>query len=286
MSTLSTAGISTGSTFATDMVAVGGDGTVYVGNLTTSASSPFKVYAYATPNTPSAAPTVVYSGNPLGGGTRLGDSLAAIGSGTSTMLVAGSGSGNSYQIINPSLGTATAIAFSGTPPNAKDFQFGITFTDPSHVIGTSAGSGIAGTARYTSFSGAAGALVASPALSGSKDTVLGYISVGGDNILASASTGDNHVALYDMNDPTHPVEIASINNTTGTLPANGNETGDITFGPVTENPDGTYIFDLYSMSSNDGIQAFQVLVAPEPSTDALAVLGAGSLLLWRRRGVR
>ncbi len=279
LGSLNMTGIS-GGTYAENMIAVGGDGAIYVGNLTTSATSPFKVYEYATPT---SAPSLVYSGNPIGGATRLGDSLAAIGSGNSTVLAAGfgnTGTGNSgYEIISPSAGTASQIAFTGTPPNGGDFRLGITFVDSAHVIGTQ-GSTLY---RYSSFSGTTGTLLASPALSGSADRPLGYITIGGMNIMASVSTGDNHVTLYDMTDPTSPVIVGTANATTGTLPANGNATGDIAWGTPVANSDGTYTEDLYAMSTNDGIQAFQVVIAPEPSTLALGAIGIVSGLLWRRR---
>ena len=280
--TLSTSGITAGS-FATDMVAVGGDGAIYIANLATSASSTYKVYAYATPT---STPTLVYSGTPLGGATRLGDSLTAIGSGSSTLLAAGIYSGaNGYELIKPKAGpaTATAVTFGTTPPNNGDFRLGITFTDSSHVIGTQSSGTTDGNYRYTSFSGGTGTLLGTQPLSGTADEPLGYISVDGVNLLISASTGDNHVSLYDISNPLASVTLEdSANNTTGTLAANGNETGAVTEGPVTENPDGSYSFDLYTMSSNDGIQAFVVTV-PEPSSLALGAMGIGAGLLWRRR---
>jgi hypothetical protein len=276
---LNTTGIS-GGTFAESMIAVGGDGTVYVGNLTTSATSPFNIYAWTVGNFYSA-PTLVYSGNPLGGGTRLGDDLAAIGSGGSTELVAGFGAGSSgYEVINPSTATATAVSFTGSPPNAGDFRLGITFADSSHVIGTQ-GSTLY---RYSAFSGSTGTLLASPALSGSADRPLGYISIDGVNLMASVSTGDNHVTIYNMTDPTAPVIVAQGNATTGTLPANANATGDIAWGSPTINGDGSFSVDLYAMSTSDGIQAFDVNYAvPEPSVTALTLVGLGCVLQWRRR---
>jgi hypothetical protein len=160
---LNNSGIS-GGTFLVNNAAVGGDGAIYVANLTTSSSSSaFKVYKWATEG---SAPTVAYSGTAGISGVRAGDDLAGFGSGSSTLLVAGYNSSpsvtgnNGYAIIDPTAGTATAVAFSGTPPNAGDFRLGITFSDSIHVIGT-AGSSLY---RYTSFSGASGTLLASPAI--------------------------------------------------------------------------------------------------------------------------
>jgi len=79
----------TGGTFALSMLAAGGDGAIYAANLTVQATtSPFKVYRWAAE---SSAPVLAYSGTPIAGG-RVGDTLAASGSGGSTRLVAGFGS--------------------------------------------------------------------------------------------------------------------------------------------------------------------------------------------------
>src|SRR5689334_6994322 len=116
---LNNTGIS-GGTFLVNNIAVGGDGAIYVANLTTqSTTTPYKVYRWATEG---SAPTVAYSGNGGLAGARLGDDMAGIGSGPSTLLVAGYNStpavtgNNGYAIIDPSAGSATAITFSGTPP--------------------------------------------------------------------------------------------------------------------------------------------------------------------------
>src|SRR5689334_23201996 len=226
---LNNTGIS-GGTFAVNNIAVGGDGAIYVANLTTqSTTSPYKVYRWATEG---SAPTVAYSGDGALAGSRLGDDLAAIGSGSSTLLAAGYNStpavsgNNGFSILNPTAGTATRPAFSGTPPNAGDFRLGLTFLDSSHVVGT-AGSSLY---RYSSFSGSAGTLVASPAIpdpaGATADRLLAYTVLGNTPLLAVQSIGDSHVTLYDMTDPTNPVWLASGNNTSGTLAANGNGTGE------------------------------------------------------------
>ena len=281
--TLSTTGMS-GGTYLVDMIAVGGDGTVYVGNLTTTATSPFKVYAYSSSavTSGSTAPTVFYSGNPIGGATRLGDSMAAIGSGTGTQLAVGFGnagtSDNGYEIITSS--GATAVTFATTPPAAGDFRLGITFTDPSHVICTQGT-----TIRYSGFSGTSGTLISSYTPASTAERPLAYTTIDGQSIMAAISTGDNHLSLYDMTVPGSPVLLGQANATTGTLASNANGTGDVSFGTAVTNLDGSVTDTVYAMSTNDGIEAYTFTLAPvpEPSTVALGSLGAGAFYFWRRR---
>lgn len=276
---LDTTGIS-GGTFAVNTIAVGTDGAIYVNNLTIeSATSPLKVYQWATE---SSTPTVVYSGDGVLSGTRLGDSLAAIGGGSSTRLALGFGSSpvvagnNGYLIIDPTTASATAVGFAGTPPAAGDFRLGITFTDSSHVLG-SQGSGLY---QYTSFSDATGILldtVPFPDPAGATaDRLMAYAEVGGIPLLAVQSTGDSHVSLYDITDPANPLWLASGNNTGGSPAANPNATGQLVWGNISGNT-----AQLWAMSSNQGIQAFTVAI-PEPATATLLGLGITALIALRR----
>ena len=160
---LNNTGIS-GGTFVVNNIAVGSDGAIYVANLTTqSTTTPFKVYRWSNEG---SVPTVAYSGNAGLAGSRAGDDLAAIGSGSSTLLAAGYNStpavagNNGYAILDPTAGTATAVGFTGTPPNAGDFRLGITFVDQPTLLGT-AGSSLY---RNTSFSGGSGTLINSPVI--------------------------------------------------------------------------------------------------------------------------
>jgi hypothetical protein len=269
-----------GGTFAVNNVVVGGDGAIYVNNLTTqSTTSPLKVYKWATEG---SVPVIAYSGDGGLAGSRVGDSFAAIGSGSSTRLALGYGStpavtgNNGYAIIAPTAGTASAVAFTGTPPNAGDFRLGITFSDSSHVLGT-AGSSLY---RYSSFSGTSGSLLASPAIpdpaGATADRLLAYAVVGGLPLLAVQSIGDSHVSLYDATDPANPVWLASGNTTSGTLTANANGTGELAWGDIIGNT-----AHLWAMSSNQGIQAFTVVV-PEPSVFVLIALGLGVFACRRR----
>ena len=100
-----------------DVLAVGGDGAIYVGNLSLqTTTSPYKVYKWTNE---ASTPSVIYSGDAGLGGARLGDDLAAIGSGSSTRLVAGYGSSpapagsNGYAIIDP---TAKELSFATAGP--------------------------------------------------------------------------------------------------------------------------------------------------------------------------
>jgi hypothetical protein len=283
---LNTTGVS-GGTFAVSAAAVGGDGAIYVANLTTqSTTSPFKVYKWATEG---AVASVAYSGDAGLAGSRAGDSFAGIGSGSSTLLVAGYNStpavagNNGYALIDPTASTATAVGFTGTPPNAGDFRLGITFADTSHVLGT-AGSSLY---RYSSFSGASGTLIGSPAIpdpaGATADRLLAYTVLGGIPMLAVQSIGDSHVSIYEVSNPGAPTYLVSGNNTSGALTANGNGTGQLAWGATTDNGNGTFSQILYAMSTNQGIQAF-VVTTPEPGTLSLVALlfGLGGLALRRR----
>ena len=281
---LNNTGIS-GGTFAVNQVSVGRDGVIYVNNLTTqSTTSPLKVYRWASEG---AIPTVAYSGNAGLAGSRVGDSMAVTGSGSSTLLALGYGStpavagNNGYAIVDPTAGTATAVAFAGTPPNAGDFRLGITFSDASHVIG-SQGSSLY---RYTSFSGASGTLLGSPTspdpAGATADRLLAFTVLNGVSLLAVQSTGDSHLSLYDVSNPASPVFLTSGNNTTAPA-ANANGTGELAWGAATDLGNGVFQQTLYGMSSNQGIQAFIVQV-PEPTSITLAALGVGAFVALRRQ---
>ncbi len=282
---LNNTGIAAG-TFLVNNAAVGGDGSIYVANLTIqSTTTPFKVYKWATEG---SAPTVAYSGDGGLAGSRLGDDLAGIGSGSSTRLVAGYNSSpvvagnNGYSIIDPTASTGTAVGFVGTPPNAGDFRLGITFSDAGHVLGT-AGSALY---RYTSFSGSTGTLIGSPAIpdpaGATADRLLSYNVLGGQALLAVQSVGDSHVSIYNATNPGSPTWLASGDNAVAPV-ANGNGTGQLAWGPIVfSNGAGIVSQVLYAMSTNQGIQAF-VITVPEPGTLSLTALLLGLAGLGRRR---
>jgi len=291
-------GIITNGTFAINTVRVGEDGAIYVANLASPVSGtvPYKVYRWANE---SATPTVAVNTTTITTG-RMGDNFDVIGSGTSTLLLAGesnsSGTGNrnGYAVFSTSDGlnfTGTLVTFplapnpGGTSPG--DFRLGITFTDSSHVIGTQTGS--AGpppttAPRYTSFSGSTGTLLGTPVLSGSNlQVIMDYTVINGIPFLATQSTGDSTVRIWDFSNPSSPVLYASGNNTTGSLASNVNATGQMAWGDVAyDSGTQTWSAKLWTMSSNQGIQAFIVTV-PEPSSLMLATFGGLAFLAFLRR---
>jgi hypothetical protein len=271
-------GVVTGGVNPVNTAAVGSDGAIYVANLTTAApaNGNFRVYRWGNEL---AAPTVAYSGAPLAG-ARVGDSLDAIGSGSSTRLAAGFAAtptvagNNGYAVVDPTAGTATPVSFAGSPPAAGDFRLGITFTDASHVFGTQ-GAGVGSTPLvYSAFSGGTGSLLADASLALSpSQRLMDYAVVGGRPLLALLSTSDSTLRIYDVTDPADPLLLGSQNNTSGTLTANSAGTGAVAWGDITGDS-----ARLWTLSTSQGIQAFIVTV-PEPSTSALAACGAGLLLL-------
>ena len=253
-----------GGTFNLNMAAAGGDGAIYVGNLATG-PTPFRIYRWAN-DASNTVPTVVYNGVPLAG-ARVGDSLAAIGSGNSTLLAAGFNNvpsvvGDSgYAVIDPVAGASTAVGFAGSAPAVGDFRLAICFVDSTHVAGTPGGSGSA--LRYTAFSGGNGTLVASPALASTDERAMSVATVGGFTLLAAVSTADGHVSIYNLADPANPVLVGQANATSGTLPTDSHNTGAVAWGDTNGNK-----ANLYAMATDMGIQAFVVSV-PAPLAAAI-----------------
>jgi MYXO-CTERM domain-containing protein len=184
---------------------------------------------------------------------------------------------NSYALVDPTAAAATAVAIGTNPPAAGDFRLGITFTDSGHVIGAQGSS----LYRYTTLTGTTATLSGSPTIpdpaGAANDRLMSFAIVGGQALLAIASIGtDGHVAIFDVTNPAAPVFLASGNNTTGSLTANGGGTGQLAW-----NITGPDTAILYSMSTNQGIQAFTVTV-PEPAGLTLLGLAAAAMLSRRR----
>jgi fibronectin-binding autotransporter adhesin len=276
LGTLDTAGISGGNTFAIDSIAVAADGAIYVNNLTTnSSSSAYKIYRYANEQVatgPSASgPTTAFSGNV--GGARVGDDLAVYGTGTSTVLASGFGSGgtitNGYgitTITGPTGNTTTAVQVSGV--NSHDFSSSLAFGGNANtVFGSQIGSGTAGFYRDSTYvaGNTTGTLVGTGSLTNAYpyatgEHLLAYDVVDGVPILAAQSTGDDHVSIYDVTNPLAPVLLAAGSSPTGETGSNGNATGNVVFGSVYN----TNQVNLYTLSTGEGMAAYTITVTPAP----------------------
>lgn len=257
----------TGGTFAANMIGVGDDGAIYVGNLQAAAGTNFKIYRWAND---AAAPTVAFDGlTSLG---RTGDTFAVIGSGANTRIIASGSGHNAIALFDTADGSSytltSANAMAGAPAGA--YRLGLAFVDPNNAIGKQTGATLY-TADLVGNTGAAFAT------NSAGEAPLAYY--GPEQLLATVDINSNDVRLYDASDlsvltSTGFLDLA--NNTTAHNP-NVNGVGDLSFGV---GPDGT--LRLYALNTNNGIQAFVVI--PEPAS--LGLLGLGSAMLLGRRRSR
>lgn len=256
---LDTTGI-TGGTFAVDMAGVADDGSIYVCNLSTSLASPFKVYKWASePTGFTTPPTVAY--NAASGVTRTGDSFAVYGGVFSPAKFAAAGSNNvsaSNFVVGPLDGSNTSTAYlsvPGTLTTSNDYRLGMTFVDEFTLIGNQGTNG-----RYTALNGAAASVTATIPFSAAQRP-LDYAVVNGVPVLAVIDTNSSLVSVYDVTAPATPVLLVAGTAVSGTLTANTNATGSVQWGAINGN---TAL--LYAMSTNQGIQAFTVVIDPPAGT--------------------
>lgn len=271
-----------GGAFVVNMAGVGADGAVYVANLSTATTSPFKVYSWANDSDFTTPATVAFNANPVTV-NRIGDSFAVFGSGASTIWAAagqnsaaGTNSAFSVGSVDGTNSQTTYSAIAGTATGSNGYRLGLSFVDADTLIGTQ------GTALYnTDFAGSTATLAGTGTI-GAAQRPVAYLEHGGVSYFATIDTNSSLVTVFNYQDPNNPVALFSGNNTSGTLSANGNGTGGIGWGPqVSPNT-----YTLYAMSSNQGIQAFSVELVPEPSTWAMLGMGgltAGVAAVRRRR---
>ena len=292
--TLNTAGI-TGGDRAINQIGVAADGAIYVANLRArqTAANTYRIYRFSDE---SATATVAFSGSPLID-ARIGDSFDVIGSGANTRLVAGYGNAaspapqnlpgaNGYAVFSSVDGlayTAENQVFPVSPAAGStatgDFRLGITFTDADSVIGTASQ-----TFRISDYAAGTGTLVSSYNSLVSGNRIMDYAEIGGLKLLAVARADTNaasgRLRIYDVSDPLNVTQLieteGGLTTTSGTLTTNANGTGQIKFGEINGNT-----ANLYVMSTNQGIQAFTIVV-PEPTTLGLAALAVPALLRRRR----
>jgi hypothetical protein len=270
-------------TFLANMVTVDGSGRVYVGNLSTSTTTNFQLYRYDSSNNGAAVARVF---NTASGVVRAGDNLDSFGSGNNISILAGASGGSSGYVRYDSTdggNTFTANVVNPAGTIAGDFRLGATFgANANSVFGTQ---GVTSLVNRPTF-GFDGTTLSSFVTSAG-ERPMDYIEYNGFKLLATISTqGDstvtpnvfaNDVTVYDVTNPNAFVKLATANLTTGTPVANGNGVGAVQWGVFNNQ------LSLYAMNPNNGIQAFNVEVVPEPGT--MLVLGgiAAAAALRRRK---
>ena len=269
--TLDTTGIS-GGVFLLNAVAVADDGAIYAANLRTNTDqASFKIYRWADV---SAMPTVVYDGVP-GPGLRLGDTLAATGSGAGTVLLAGANDGNGagaspgdnsfayFTTADGSTFSATVPTLTGT--DTGDFRLGIDFyEEDDQVLGRSSGDQ---DLRLAEVDGATATLLATAQLNAAGETFFDYDPE--TNLLVTGAFTNSDVRLYELGDLANP-DFQDLANLVGAgSVSNPNGSGDAFVGRAA---DGS--LRAYVLNTNNGIQAFTVI--PEPASLGLvAAAGLG-----------
>jgi hypothetical protein len=277
------AGGYTGGTFVINGAGVGADGAVYTANLSSSAASPFKVYTWASDSDFATPATIAFSGTFTGGAPRYGDAFAVYGSGTAAKFAAAGGNSatanvNSYFAVGTLSGTSAQSATpylqvvnsQTTTAGNNGYRLGLSFINDSSLLGTQGGNKLYSTTFMPSVSNIETTGTTNWTAS---NRPIAYLSHNGTPYVATIDTNSSTVSLFDLTNPALPLLTGTGNTTVGSLVANGNATGGIGWGPYLGNDQ----YNLYAMSSNQGIQAFVVTV-PEPSTyavmaGAFAVIG-------------
>lgn len=272
-------------------VGVSTDGQIFVTNLAdgsngTAANRVLSVYSWASESTPSAS--VVTTTHTLPTGLRLGDSMDAIGSGTNAKIVMGYNAtvaatpgGDGFAII-----PVTSLTGGNFTPTTVDpttgsidgaFRLGASFVDADTVLGS-----VPSTFRIADFSGSAASNVTTiTGLQSTAERQADIIDIGGVSYLATvdSSAGTNvsrnTVRVYSLSGAVATF-LASAN-LIGAGVSTGNNTGDVEWGAVSGD-----MATLYSLTTNNGIQAFTFQV-PEPSSTLLGLVGLGLLLRRRRK---
>lgn len=261
---MSNSGISGGSIFTTNMAGVNADGQIFVGNLSNVGG--FKVYRWDSEASTDASTTVV-NGIAGGGQPRFGDSFDVTGTANNTTIIT-SGSGNvGYTSLNNSTGSFVETYNSAAGTVAGDFRLGLTFGEDANTVFGTAGTNLRKMVN--------GVLDSTLTVAGS-DRLMDVAFINGFTLLAIANTATNNVSVYDLNN--FAAGPLAIGNLTTSVTANSNGTGAVAWGAINGGS-----ATLYVMNTNNGIQAFDVEVIPEPMTMGILALGAAALAARKRR---
>jgi hypothetical protein len=244
--TLSTTGIS-GGTFAVNDIEVTSDGVIYAGNMTsTSATSAFKLYRYATEaSTPVVALSYTFEGN-----TRFGDNFTIVGSTAD----------NSAKLYLPAASNDSIWVFT-TADNGATFAF-------SEAIGLDVNMGAAPAVypgdgglyvnsngnslkHYLNTGVLAGTVPGSVVATGANS--LRYFEIKGRKLVATHAygTGNQNIRIADVTAGANNAKLYYVTATLGSN-SNGNGTGDIA---MRVNGDTV---DVYVLGTNNGMAAYRL----------------------------
>jgi hypothetical protein len=253
--------IVSGGTFAANLVGVGEDGAVYVGNLSTSTSAPnFKLYRWENDDA-STAPTLAFEGDPAGGASiqRWGDTFDVRGGGANTQVLIGSRASANVAILTTDDGLTFTSHFITGAAGASG-SLGVAFGE-GNTIWTKVGGNPLLHAGFDLAAGAGNILhsfsttvvpstMAPIAVDPAHKQLAGVL-------YSTTTTTPQSVYFYDIADLGNP-PIQLDKKDFATMNANGNGTGAADFGP-----------DLViALDTNNGLYAYRIKrgAANEPPT--------------------
>jgi hypothetical protein len=280
---LSTSGVS-GGTFTIDQIGAAADGAIYAVNLSTASSSPNKFYRWANWQ---ATPTVAFNGNALANGGsisltsgRIGDTLAATGSGTGTLLLAGVGGQKAFVLFYTTDGVNFNPVIINVPSGytAGGNVFGICFFTNNTFLVKSSSSGnstvyfIQYPANFASSTLVTGTVLGTTSLGSTFNatTLLSYSPASG--LLAAVETGNSPsgvspIGLFSLTNITTSATLLTSSNATTTY-AGGNATG----GTVLNGTNS-----IYELTTGNPLYNYAILsVPPVPPTISTAPAGGTS----------
>jgi hypothetical protein len=213
LGTLDTNGV-TGGTYPLILGGVADDGAIYVCDLTTGGTTPFKVYRWASET---SIPTTAFNGTIVTGGTRCGDSFAVRGAGANTELIA-SGTGSPYVSI---FTTADGLNFTARQFDlttvgllAGDAKRGLVFDGANNAFYCMSTDSLV--AHHLAFDLAAGTLTSLGDISVSPTvSMISRGTIGGHDVMAAIvdngyTTPTHLLEVFDMSDPSSPVLVDSV----------------------------------------------------------------------------
>lgn len=237
----------TGGTFAINIPRVTKDGVIYVCNLSTGSSAPFKIYRW---ENETAAPTVAYENSAPS--ARIGDSFALKGAGVNTILYASGSTSTSISVFTTTDG-ANFTAGTPIPVAAGLARGGIAPVEDGTFWVNGAGTAT----THINADGSVIAAAVGSMLDVSWHNVTYFHLPFSKKLIAvvgrNTTFRGNQVQVWNIHtSETNPVFVDTVN-LTSTYNANTNATGDLA---IKDNGDGTVT--IFELITNNGIAAWKL----------------------------